>query len=147
MKRRAECWHRRSDVVGKDASAKKRLDNFDLEVLRRTVYSFFHRNEFAIVSKLTRHFEEDSELLSVSTATMHRTLKKLGFQYRKWSQNALPIEAPHIVQSHCRYLHQIAELWCQCRPIFYTDETWVNTGHTSRQVWVYETTDTIHKVH
>ncbi|KAH7945820.1 hypothetical protein HPB49_016011 [Dermacentor silvarum] len=124
---------------------KKELDDFDLGVLRRVVHSFFRRNEIPTVAKLMRHIDGDSEMPSVSTATMHRMLKKLGFRYKKRSRNALLIEATLIVQSHHHYLRQIAELRCQGRQIFYTDETWVNAGHTSSQVWVDETVGTQHK--
>ncbi|KAH7945480.1 hypothetical protein HPB49_011217 [Dermacentor silvarum] len=57
-----------------------------------------------------RHIEGDSELPSVSTTTMHRMLKKLGFRYKKWSRNALLIVATRIVQSRSRYLHHILVL-------------------------------------
>lgn len=60
---------------GKGRQRKKKLRNFDLIVLRRTVHSFFHGNEMPTVAKLMRHFEKDGELPSMSAATMHRTLK------------------------------------------------------------------------
>lgn len=105
-------------------------------MLRRVVHSFFRRNETPTVAKLARHFELDDKLPSVSVATMHRMLTKLGFKYKKWSRNALLIEATHIVQWLCKYLRQMSELRRQKKNIFYTDETWVSIGHTVGQVWV-----------
>ncbi|KAG0437278.1 hypothetical protein HPB47_017519 [Ixodes persulcatus] len=67
---------------------------------------------------------------------MHRMLTKLGFKYKKWSRNALLIEATHIVQWLCKYLRQMSELRRQKKNIFYSDETWVSIGHTVGQVWV-----------
>ncbi|KAH6930672.1 hypothetical protein HPB50_016975 [Hyalomma asiaticum] len=86
--------------------------------------------------EVVQRFKEDETLPTVSTTTMQRMLIKLGFRYKKRTRNALLIEATHIVQSHRRYLRQMAELRRQGRAIFFTDETWVNAGHTRSRVWI-----------
>ncbi|KAH6948087.1 hypothetical protein HPB50_022812 [Hyalomma asiaticum] len=125
---------RRSCGKGRDRT--KKLDDFDLSVLRRVVHGFFEKGEIPTIAKVVQRFKEDETLPTVSTRTMQRMLKKLGFRYKKRSRNALVIEATHIVQSRRRYLRQIAELRRQGRAIFFTDETWVNAGHTRSRVWI-----------
>ncbi|KAH7953139.1 hypothetical protein HPB49_005045 [Dermacentor silvarum] len=94
-------------------------------------------NEIPTVAKLMRHFEGDSQLPSVSTATMPRMVEKLRFRCKKRSRNALLIEATHIVQ--------IAVLRGYVRQVPYAYETWVNAEHTNIEVWVDETVDPLHK--
>lgn len=106
------------------------------------VHDHFKMNEMPTVQKLSSYFNEDEALPSLSPATMHRMLKKIDFRFKKRSRNALLIEATHIVQWRRKYLRQIAELRRQGRPIFYTDETWVNVGHTTDKVWVDESVKT-----
>ncbi|KAH6938231.1 hypothetical protein HPB50_008044 [Hyalomma asiaticum] len=108
----AKSYHRRSVLVGKA------------------------KGEIPAIAKVVQRFKEDETLPTVSTTTMQRMLKKLGFRYKKRSRNALFIEATHIVQSRRRYLRQIAELRRQGRATFFADETWVNAGHTRSRVWI-----------
>ncbi|XP_077498610.1 uncharacterized protein LOC144109685 [Amblyomma americanum] len=129
---------------GRGRERTKKLDDFDLSVLRRVVHTFFQRGEIPTIAKVVAHFEEDETLPTVSAATMQRMLKKLGFRYKKRSRNAMLIEATHIVQCRRRYLRQIAELRRQGRPIFFTDETWVNAGHTRSRVWTDCTIQSAH---
>lgn len=49
------------------------------------------------------------------------------------------------MQHRRQYLRQIAELRRQGRPIFYTDETWVNAGHTRSRVWIDVTIQSAHE--
>ncbi|KAH6945723.1 hypothetical protein HPB50_009718 [Hyalomma asiaticum] len=121
---------------GKGRDRTKKLDDFDLSVLRRVVHGFLEKGEIPTIAKVVQRFKEDEMLPTVSTTTMQRMLKKLGFRYKKRSRNALLIEATHIVQSRRRYLCQIAELRRQGRAIFFTDEAWVNAGHTRSLVWI-----------
>lgn len=100
------------------------------------VHGFFEKGEIPTIAKVVQRFKEDETLPTVSTTTMQRMLKKLGFRYKKRSRNALLIEATHIVQSRRRYLRQIAELRRQGRAVFFTDETWVNAGHRRSRVWI-----------
>ncbi|KAH7973990.1 hypothetical protein HPB49_008273 [Dermacentor silvarum] len=50
--------------------------------------------------------------------------------------------ATHVIQWRRKYLRQIRELRRPGRPIFYTDETWVNVGHTTNRVWVDDSVKT-----
>lgn len=68
---------------GRGCQRAKKVDNFDLSVLRRMVHSFFQRGEIPTCAKVVQCFKEDETLPTVSTATMHRMLKKLGFLYKK----------------------------------------------------------------
>lgn len=114
---------------GKNIERVKKFDDFDLGVLRRIVHNFYTRNEVPTLKKLKAHFNESEDLPNVSSATVSRMLKKIGFRYRRRSRNAYLIEAPNIIQWRCKYLRQMREFRQQGRPIYYTDETWINAGH------------------
>lgn len=97
-----------------------------------------------LVKKLTDHFNADEMLPLLSSSTMHRMLRNIGFRFKKWYRNALLIEATHVIQWRRKYMRQIRELRHQGRPIFYTDETWVNVGHTTNRVWADESVTRLH---
>lgn len=94
---------------GKNCERAKKLDDFDLGVLRRKVHDFFRRSEMPTVEKVRKLFNESDDLPQVSVSTLNRMLKKLGFKYRKRSRNAHLIEGPNIIQWRCSYLRQIKE--------------------------------------
>ncbi|XP_037505782.1 uncharacterized protein LOC119382122 [Rhipicephalus sanguineus] len=124
---------------GRGRDREQLLDDFDLGVLRRLMHGFYKWREIPTVRKLVAYFKEDDSLPSVSATTIHKMLLKVGFRFRKRSRNSLLIEATRIIQWGCKYLRQIKEVRRQGRPIFYTDETWVNAGHTVSRGWVDET--------
>ncbi|KAH8009764.1 hypothetical protein HPB51_019079 [Rhipicephalus microplus] len=66
-------------------------------------------------------------------------LLKVGFPLKKRYRNSLLIEATHIIQWGRKYLRQIKKVRGQGRLMLYTDETWVNAGHTVSRGWVNET--------
>ncbi|KAG0419475.1 hypothetical protein HPB47_004091 [Ixodes persulcatus] len=112
------------------------LNEVELQMLEYSESLGLVPNDIPTAAELTRHFELDDELPSVSVATVHRMLKKLGLKYKKRSRNARLIEATHIVQWRCKYLRRMSELRRHKKNIFYINETWVNAGHTVGQVWV-----------
>ncbi|KAM7286877.1 uncharacterized protein ISCGN_030589 [Ixodes scapularis] len=67
-------------------------------------------------------------------------LKRLGFRYCKRSRSAHLIECPNIIRRRRKYLRQIKKYRQQKRSIYYTDETWVSTGHIKSQVCAHTTT-------
>lgn len=99
-----KCYH----GIGYEWS--KKLYNFDLSVLRRLVDTLFQREEVPTIAKELQHFKKNDTLPAVSTATLQRILKKLGFQYKKRSRNTLLIEVTHFVQCRHRHLRHVAEL-------------------------------------
>ncbi|KAH8029096.1 hypothetical protein HPB51_022660 [Rhipicephalus microplus] len=114
-------------------------DDFDFDVLRRVMHDFYKWRKIPTVHKLAEFFKEDDSLPSESVTTIHRMQLKVGFLYKKRSRNSLLIKATHIIQWRRKYLRQIKKVRRQGRPIFYTDETCVNAGHTVSRGWVEET--------
>lgn len=110
------------------------MDDFDLGVLRRIVHGFFHDNKILTVAKINRRFDDDDKLSSVNKATLNRMLKKLGLRFKCRFRNCRLIETANIVLWRCQCLRKIQALRRQRRPIFYTDETGVNSGHTHSRV-------------
>lgn len=72
---------------GKGCERAKKLDDFDLNVLRTVVHGFIQGREIPTIAKVVQHFDEDDMLPSVSTLMMQRMLKKHGFQYKKRCRN------------------------------------------------------------
>lgn len=83
---------------GKNCDRTKKLDDFNLGVLRRKVHDFFRRNEMPMVEKVRKLFSESDDLPKVSVSTLNRMRNQLGFKYRKRSRNAHLIEGPSIIQ-------------------------------------------------
>jgi transposase len=60
------------------------MNDFDKDVLCRTVYEFYYKGEYPIASKLRKIMEEKIGL-SGSQSSMLRLLRKMGFRYRKYN--------------------------------------------------------------
>ncbi|KAL4126443.1 hypothetical protein QTP88_010665 [Uroleucon formosanum] len=63
----------------------------------------------------------------------------MGFQYQKRSRNSAMIEKDDIVVWHREYLKSIKKYREEGHPIYYMDETWVNSGDCTSQTWVDKT--------
>ncbi|KAH8033138.1 hypothetical protein HPB51_007755 [Rhipicephalus microplus] len=114
------------------------LDDFDHGVWHKVMHGSFKRREILTVHKPSGYFKEDDTLPPISATTIHMMLLKVSFRCKKRSRNSLLIEATQIIHWRRKYLRQIKEAQRQERPRFYTDETYVNPGHTVSGWWVDE---------
>ncbi|XP_054721324.1 uncharacterized protein LOC129231136 [Uloborus diversus] len=78
---------------------------------------------------------EDADLPNLTIATTRRLMQDLGFVYKKRSRNSMLIEREDIQVWRRKYLRQIRHYQNEGRTVYYTDETWVNFGHTKQTVW------------
>ena len=65
-------------------------------------------------------------------------LKKMGFGYEKRGRQRIISERPEIIEWRERYLRLIRKIREADpeRAIVYTDETWLNQGHRTKEEWV-----------
>ncbi|KAH9375370.1 hypothetical protein HPB48_006538 [Haemaphysalis longicornis] len=101
---------------------------FTLCALRNIVHDLFRRNEPPTAQKIPEEFRRSEHLPSLPTWTIRRLLRDIGFVFEKRERNSMMIQRQDVLIWPQRYLRQIAEYRQQHRKVFYTDETWVNTG-------------------
>ena len=106
------------------------MDDFDLSVIRRTVRSYFSRNESPTLDKHLKQSKEDINFPYGKT-NLHNLLKKLGFRYQRRGREGIVNERSDLITWRGSYLKHIKEFREKepQREIVYTDETWLNAGH------------------
>ncbi|KAJ8909318.1 hypothetical protein NQ315_011666 [Exocentrus adspersus] len=67
--------------------------------------------------------------------TLAKTLKIMNFTYGKVDRKSILIDRYEIVVWRMEFLRKIRMFRNERKKIYYTDETWVNEGHTVKKVW------------
>lgn len=123
----------------KKTKSRKRIledvDDFDRNAIRRKVHEFFFRNELPTVDKVLKVVNDDPDLPTFKRTTFYHLLKKLNFTYSRRGRDSNLIDKNEIIVWRRKYLRQIKSFREEGRKIYYTDETWVNAGHTVSKVW------------
>jgi hypothetical protein len=66
---------------------------------------------------------------------LERVVKSLGYKWRKCqSERTFLVETTDTVDRRSRYLTEIREYQNKGHPIFYTDESWVDSNLVSKPV-------------
>jgi len=113
------------------------LDDFDNEVVRRTVHSFYDNHEFPTSAKILAAMREKTNYPG-SKSSMKVLLKNLDFKYKKCNDGRkFLMERNDIVASRVKFLRKMNEFRRinDSRPVVYLDETWVNQNHTRGYIW------------
>lgn len=114
----------------------KVYDNHVMSAIRNKVHrDFFQKNQPPTLKKVHAAVRSDPDLPNLCISTVHKILKELGFIYSSRKRNSVLIERPEIMEWRHTYLRKIKKYRHQSRTIIYTDETWVNAGHTTNKVW------------
>ena len=114
-----------------------KLDNFDKELIKKTVFDLFNKNE-CVKAFLAKNCD-----LEISKYKLWKTLHELGFRYKKLSGNRkCLVERTDIVNQRINYLRTVKKKREEGFIPVYLDETWVDTHHTSSHQW---TSDSILK--
>jgi hypothetical protein len=66
----------------------RKLDSFDMDLIRRVVYEFFDSGRFVSMKTLQSELLVVHEL-EVSISTLRRALRKMGFRYVKYIEMKL----------------------------------------------------------
>ena len=69
----------------------------------------------------------------VSQTTLWRSLRKIGFAYKKRAGRGCVHEHPDIVVKHHRIFREMKQVRQQGQPVVYLDEMWVNQHHSRQQ--------------
>lgn len=113
-----------------------RLDNSEQDMIRRKIYSLYQSQIVPTLDKLKRKLEEDETNISISRATLHRVICKMGFKYRKIDKKQVVMESHRLRTWRFNYLQEIKKYRSENRCIVYLDETWFDTHDTVSKGWV-----------
>ncbi|XP_026818991.1 uncharacterized protein LOC113557623 [Rhopalosiphum maidis] len=95
------------------------FEEFERNVVRRHVHSFWFKREIPTVDKIFQVVSDDDSLPIISRTNLFRLLKEMDFKYSKRSRNSALTEKTEIG-----------------RHLYYLDETWVNAGECTSKTWI-----------
>src|ERR1700729_477799 len=114
---------------------KRKVDDFDVDVIRREILKMFATNQFVTLRKLKLILQSDCSI-EISKSILWKIVRAAGFTFRKTlgGRNII-CEKPHLIAARSKYLRQIRERRRQGYDIVYLDEFWVNAHHTYAKEW------------
>lgn len=124
-KKKEETRGRKSIIVDEDTR----------RAIRRIVHSFYFRNEIPNLKKIKTAIEADPSLPNLKDKVLRRTMRQMNFRYLNRKRKSVLVEKDEIVLWRRKYLSRIRDYRNEGRKIYYTDETWLNEGHTVMKVW------------
>jgi len=113
------------------------IDDFDVDIVRRTVHAFYDNREYPTTQKILSAYKEKTGYEG-SRTSMWRILRSLNFKYKKCNDGRrFLMERNDIVAMRVKFLRKMCNLRQSndTRPVVYLDETWVNQNHTRGQIW------------
>jgi transposase len=113
------------------------MNDFDKDVLCRTVYEFYDKGEYPTASKLRKIMEEKIGF-SESQSSILRLLRKMGSRYRRCNdRRKFLTERRDTVATRMEFLRTMHNIRSSgdTRPIFYLDKMWVNQNHSLKYIW------------
>lgn len=124
----------------KRAKIVSEIDDFDSDVVRRTVHEFYDRGEYPTAQLILNALRQKINY-SGCLRSMQYLLKNLKFSYKKCNDGRkFLMERNDIVALRCKFLREICTLrgMKDDRPVVYIDETWVNQNHSRSMIWQNE---------
>lgn len=108
------------------------IDDFDKAVIRRTIHNFhITDNEVPTVKRIYEKLKADINYPG-SIWSLCKEVSLLGFKWKRTEDNRQILMEKHEIRYlRINFLIKIAEYRTQGRPIVYTDETYIDTTHTS----------------
>ncbi|XP_025196189.1 uncharacterized protein LOC112595261 [Melanaphis sacchari] len=109
------------------------IDDFDVEIVRRTVHEFYDQGQFPTSQKVLTAYQQKVNSYKGSRISMWRILKSLHFKYKKCNDGRrFLMERNDIVAMRVKFLRKMHDLRQNndTRPVVYLDETWVNQNHS-----------------
>ena len=114
---------------------KMKYNDFIRSGIRRKVHGFFLENLPPTLASVLSAVNNDPDLPNLKRTTLYRLLNDIGFVYGKKEKKALLIERDDIISWRHRYLAEIRKMRNEGRNIVYSDESWINLGHTVGREW------------
>lgn len=108
------------------------IDDFDKAVIRRTIHNF-HVTDKQVPTMKILHEKLKTEInYPGGVTTLRKEVALLGFKWKRTEDNRRILMEKHQIRYlRILFLIKIAEYRAQGRPIVYTDETYIDTCHTS----------------
>ena len=112
------------------------LDDFNKDVLRRTISDMYVAGEFPTAEKLVVKMKEATEF-EECCRFMLRILNGMGFKNDKNNDGRkFLMELTDVAAARIQFLRQIHEIrQAGHTKIFYLDEIWANKNHTRSHYW------------
>lgn len=113
------------------------IDDFDIDIVQRTIHEFYDNREYPTTIKLLNKYREKINC-NGSKTSMWRILKSLHFKYKKCNDGRkFLMERNDIVLMRVKFLRKMCNLHQNndTQPVVYLDETWVNQNHTREHIW------------
>lgn len=120
--------------VRSDKGTIRKVSSWEVDIIRRTVYSMYKQGEVATLDSLQRNLQENTEI-HASRTTIWRTLKQNGFRFGTIDKRRVIMESPRIQKLRQEYLIQMKKFRDEGRFICYVDETWYDTHDTVNKGW------------
>lgn len=117
-------------------SNKSSPDNFNEEVVRRTINNFYiEEKQRPTLKKIHSRLKEKIDFQG-SISTLRKIILHIGFRWRKTRNNRkILVEQQRIKSLRCAYLRSIHQYRTEGRSIVYMDETYLHTTHTTPLAW------------
>lgn len=108
----------------KTSSPKSNLDDFDRELLRWFIISYYTvKKKVPTLRRIHRKFVEENGYTG-SHETLRKIMHDMGFRWRKTKNNRkLLMEKPDIQQLRRNFLKNVTQFRKEMRPIIYMDES------------------------
>jgi transposase len=134
-----ECPSTSISTPGKNRSKpslKSTVDNFDEEVIRRSIYNFaITEDERPTVKNLHAKLVEHIAF-SGSKSSLPRLLKKLGFKWKRTQNNRKVLtDREDIRFQRTTFIRRTKQYKKENRLLMYTDETYIHSTHTTQYSW------------
>jgi len=112
------------------------LDDFDADIVRRTVHEFYDRGEYPTAHTILTEVKKKCNWEG-SVWSMRSLLKNFKFSFKKYNdERKFLVERNDIVALRCAFLRKMNTLCEQndTRPVVYLDETWINQNHSRTSI-------------
>jgi transposase len=114
---------------------KRKVDDFDKDVIRREILKMFAANQLVTLRKLKVKLQSECDI-EISKTALWKVVRGTGFTFRKSAGGRnIVCEKPHLIAARSKYLRQIRERRMEGYDIVYLDESWVNAHHTYEKEW------------
>lgn len=112
------------------------LDDFNKDIVRRSIQEFYDRGEYPTCSKIRDILKEKINFTGGVYSTW-KVVRQIGFRFRKCNDGRkFLMERSDIVLARVKFLRKMHEIRLNnSRPIIYLDETWVNQNHSRKYIW------------
>jgi len=109
------------------ATIVQKINEFDKNAIRQKIHNFWRAGEIPTVAKVLTAINEDDSLPNFKRPSFHKAMKDLQFEYVKKNPNSAFLEREDLITWRRSYLDKIRHYRAQNRPIYYLDETWIDT--------------------